>query len=300
MSTDIVPLDISKDLVQTLGQQFDPLFSQIRIYGTIDEPVFVAKDVTAILKLENLHIRDKPYLIKDRHWFYKTVATKGGPQKTIVLTELGLYATMFQSEVELARQYCEFIVIVMKNLRTQGVVTMETALKELKENFEKEKAKLLKTNKMLDDTCEDLHYDVKTLTEQNENQTNKNYDLNDTIAHLREKIESLELTNEKVEDADFISKLREYAMKPVYIFWKQTEDEDYDVADPPPSEEAYTFKLSTKQTLKGYTMVHRALMFNTTNQIAELGVEHETCLNDLLDQIESNNQKYLNKVAQKT
>lgn len=116
------------DIIDGVKDLYLPLFSNIRVYGSVSEPLFVAKDVQ-----DSLGLRDMNYA-RDGLWEWEKekvkikIQTRGGAQQVIALTEQGLYKSIFHSKVEMALKFQTFITCVMKRLRTSGGVTMEQAI----------------------------------------------------------------------------------------------------------------------------------------------------------------------------
>jgi len=110
----------------SLTKIYQALFegNQVRIVGTADEPLFVAKDVCAILELKNSnqHVRDLD--AEDVSEVYTIYPSSNGAQQrraVSVVTESGLYALIFKSRKPQARAFKKWICSeLLPQLRRQG------------------------------------------------------------------------------------------------------------------------------------------------------------------------------------
>ena len=147
---ELQPFDIfNQQLINTTDGAaaiYSPVFNGIRIYGTSDYPVFVAKDVQETLGLKNLHYKDEDRFEWEEDKIKIKVMTKGGMQQVIAFTEHGLYHAVWMSKTPAAKQFQRFITCVMKRLRMKGSVTMDQAVGDL----EKENIRLKGTLKAYD------------------------------------------------------------------------------------------------------------------------------------------------------
>ena len=124
MTTQLVNWIPGKDLTEKF-----PMFANMRIYGTFENPLFLAKDLETFLGLNRTHIsRDYDEGVDYRKVMMQKSDGKMNEQN--VFTERGLYEVIFRSRSDQAKKFKDFVFIVLKNLRTQGQVTLEAALKE--------------------------------------------------------------------------------------------------------------------------------------------------------------------------
>jgi prophage antirepressor-like protein len=187
LEMELIPIEINKELVASLGGEMSPLFSQVRIYGTLEDPLFVAKDVQDILKIKNMHYKDNDgFLEWNKHKIKAKVSTLGGIREAIVLTELGLYKALFHSKSEIAEQFQMFVYVIMKRLRMTGSVTTEQAVMDLETELKKINDKFRAFNKEWDIE----HRELVKLRVTDENKTMELYDKTATIYKLTEKIKN--------------------------------------------------------------------------------------------------------------
>lgn len=197
-------INISDKIIQCLKNDFDPLFSKIRIYGSIEFPLFVAKDLEKVLNLSDMNLRHKDTFIEGLHYEKHMIDTSKGMRETILLTEMGLYQALFNSNAEIAQKYCNFIVLVMRKLRTEGVVMLENCLDELNYKLKESRAKE-----------EELFEQKLYYSEQ--------------LYLLKNEKENLEYEYQNNENIRYVNLLEEYFLKPMYVKCEDDDPTDNDV-----------------------------------------------------------------------
>lgn len=286
MSTELMSINISDDLVTKIGEVFSPLFSKIRIFGTVETPLFVVRDVEKVLELGDLHIRHKTDYKEGFHYEIHSIQTTGGVQKTVLFTETGLYKAMFCSSVEIAEEYCRFITVVMKTLRTQGVVTLKGAFDALKN----ENMRLQGRVQMLDEETDRQQEMVRELEETQMKRANHIALLEARLYRSEGATEVAEAVAKKSDNVEYIRLLERAVMKPVYVHASGISGDE---ADDPPENETYVLRLSLKSSLSRHHRVAEVMMVNPTKQITQIDADHECTLTDLRELVESSNLKYL-------
>lgn len=96
---------------ELLGQQFN-------VYGSIDEPLFVAKDVARLIKHSDVSMMMR--CVDDDEKVTSIVCTPGGNQKVWMLTENGLYEVLMQSRKPIAKEFKKGVKTILKEIRTNG------------------------------------------------------------------------------------------------------------------------------------------------------------------------------------
>jgi len=79
----------------------------VRVFGTADEPLFVAADVCGILELAN--VSQAVAALEDDEKGICSADTLGGPQKALCVTESGLYALIFKSRKPEAKAFRKWV-----------------------------------------------------------------------------------------------------------------------------------------------------------------------------------------------
>ena len=92
---------------------------KINIQGSIDEPLFHAKQIGQLLKLANIRENLKDFS-EDEKIIIETYSN-GGNQKTMFLTELGLYRLLGRSNKPIANTFQKWMVSTIKEIRINGM-----------------------------------------------------------------------------------------------------------------------------------------------------------------------------------
>lgn len=119
---------------EVLGKDF-------HIYGTIEEPLFLAKDVADWIEHSNPRMMLKK--IDEDEKVVNNVYTLGGIQETWFLTENGLYEVLFQSRKPIAKQFKKQVKAILKEIRRTGGYIDEGATQQQLEQLQQKINKLL-------------------------------------------------------------------------------------------------------------------------------------------------------------
>jgi prophage antirepressor-like protein len=92
---------------------------KINIQGSIDEPLFHAKQIGQLLNLKNIHENLKSF--SDDEKIIIETYSNGGQQKTLFLTELGLYRLLGRSNKPIANTFQKWMVSTIKEIRINGM-----------------------------------------------------------------------------------------------------------------------------------------------------------------------------------
>lgn len=102
----------------TVVHEQELLNNTFSIYGTKEEPLFLAKDVA-----NWIGHTDPSKMVRSVDGDEKVkniVPTPGGPQEMQLLTEDGLYEVLMQSRKPIARQFKKEVKLILKNIRKHG------------------------------------------------------------------------------------------------------------------------------------------------------------------------------------
>lgn len=91
---------------------------QFKVYGTIENPLFLAKDVARMI-----HHSDVSMMLKrldDEEKLIQTLLVSGQNRDVWFLTEDGLYEVLMQSRKPIAKQFKKGVKAVLKEIRTKG------------------------------------------------------------------------------------------------------------------------------------------------------------------------------------
>lgn len=97
------------------------LEKQFRIYGTFEEPLFLAKDVAEWIEHSNPSMMLNT-VDEDEKGIYN-VYTPGGNQNLLFLTEDGLYEVLMQSKKPIAKKFKKEVKKILKQIRKTGSYT---------------------------------------------------------------------------------------------------------------------------------------------------------------------------------
>lgn len=131
----------------------DVLGKDFNIYGTIEEPLFLAKDVANWI--ENKNVSQMLKVIDDNEKGIYNVYTLGGNQDMWFLTEYGVYEVLFQSRKPIAKQFKEQVKGILKEIRRTGGYIDECATQQQLEQLQQKISKLL-NYKIKGDTINDV------------------------------------------------------------------------------------------------------------------------------------------------
>lgn len=93
----------------------------ISIYGTYENPLFLAKDVAIWIQYDVSSINKMLKNVDEDEKVRRIVPTPSGAQESWLLTEQGVYEVLFQSRKPVAKECKKVVKAHMKELRTTGV-----------------------------------------------------------------------------------------------------------------------------------------------------------------------------------
>src|ERR1700744_2989941 len=104
----------------TINELAQELFenNDVRIFGTVEEPLFVANDIGNILEIKNIRTTIKDF--DDTEKAVGIVNGRGGNQQMTLLTEKGLYHVLFTSRKQEAKRFQDWVFHVIKEIRLRG------------------------------------------------------------------------------------------------------------------------------------------------------------------------------------
>lgn len=155
---------------EVLGKEF-------KIYGTIEEPLFLAKDVAEFIEHSNVSSMLKS--VDDNEKVINNIYTLGGNQEMWFLTEDGLYEVLMQSRKPIAKQFKKKVKEILKSLRLNKIEMINKTTQPTIDNQINDMVNLVKN---LVDT-------VSSLTSQNTILMNKNNELLERMLNMKEEKE---------------------------------------------------------------------------------------------------------------
>lgn len=116
--------------VQLLDQR-EVLGKQFKIYGTVDEPLFLAKDVAEWIDYsktsEGYYNTGKMLKTVDEEE-KRTITNSNSGGKSSFLTEEGLYEVLMQSRKPIAKEFKKQVKIILKDIRKHGMYATDELL----------------------------------------------------------------------------------------------------------------------------------------------------------------------------
>lgn len=99
-------------------KQTELLGHQFTVYGTVEEPMFLAKEVASII--EHSNISKMLDMVDEDEKGTNQLLTPGGNQQVWFLTEGGLYEVLMQSRKPIAKQFKKGVKQILHEVRTTG------------------------------------------------------------------------------------------------------------------------------------------------------------------------------------
>lgn len=105
--------------LEVINQQ-EVLGKDFKIYGTPEEPLFLAKDVAEWIGNDTSQIKKLLDKIDEDEKVRNNITTLGGIQNTWFVTEDGLYELLMQSRKPIAKAFKKEVKKILKDIRTTG------------------------------------------------------------------------------------------------------------------------------------------------------------------------------------
>ena len=105
-------------------EQREVLGKEFKMYGTIESPLFLAKDVAEWIEHSNVSMMMKS--IDEDEKVISNVYTLGGYQECLFLTEYGLYEVLMQSRKPIAKEFKKKVKEILKALRLNQIQMINT------------------------------------------------------------------------------------------------------------------------------------------------------------------------------
>lgn len=173
------PIEKANTFINRICDKYDNTFQKIRVYGTNENPLFVARDVYMILNEidddKNLSKITKDYDIEEGEFTElikncplmvyrdkdKTGTLSLMKSKVNVFTKYGVYRMMFSSKNKIAKVFRKFVYIVLKELEMKGEVKLIEAQEKLRNEMDMRHQKDLKKINTLSIINADLSRDAQ-------------------------------------------------------------------------------------------------------------------------------------------
>ena len=110
-------------------EQREILGKDFKIYGDLDNPLFLAKDVSGWI--EHSDVSTMLRTVGDDEKVTNIVCTPGGNQLSWFLTEEGLYEVLFQSRKPIAKEFKKQVKQILKDVRRHGIYATGSTLESM-------------------------------------------------------------------------------------------------------------------------------------------------------------------------
>ena len=121
-------MKIMSNEIQIIEQR-EVLQKDFKIYGTKENPLFLAKDVSEWIEHSNARVMLQN--IDDDEKVVKNVYTLGGNQEAWFLTEDGLYEVLMQSRKPIAKQFKKEVKKILKQIRLTGAFVPGQSMEDI-------------------------------------------------------------------------------------------------------------------------------------------------------------------------
>lgn len=104
---------------------------RFRIYGTVKNPLFVAKDVAEWIEYDLSSVNKMIASVDDDEKVRNNIPTLGGIQEAWCLTEDGLYEVLMQSRKQKAKQFKKKVKEILKDIRKHGIYATDKVIDDI-------------------------------------------------------------------------------------------------------------------------------------------------------------------------
>jgi prophage antirepressor-like protein len=115
-------------------EQREVLGMDFKIYGDIDNPLFLAKDIASWINYDSTSINKLVGLVEESEKVRSIIPTLGGNQESWFLTEDGLYEVLMQSRKPIAKEFKKQVKQILKDIRKHGMYATENTIEKMINN----------------------------------------------------------------------------------------------------------------------------------------------------------------------
>lgn len=145
---------------------------KIRVYGTVEEPLFLLKNIAEVFNLES--IRSSVIDFDDSEKILQDLQTRGGIQKHVFLTEIGFYKFIMRSRKRKSIEFQKWLFTILRELRLKGFYKLDSHKDEkinIEELFIESQLKISRHNALIEASKKSHVIYICELSEKYENQT---------------------------------------------------------------------------------------------------------------------------------
>ena len=145
---------------------------KIRVYGTVEEPLFLLKNVAEVFNLES--IRSSVIDFDESEKILQDLKSNGGIQKHTFLTEIGFYKFIMRSRKRKSIEFQKWLFTILRELRLKGFYKLDSHKDEkinIEELFIESQLKISRHNALIEASKKSHVIYICELSEKYENQT---------------------------------------------------------------------------------------------------------------------------------
>ena len=145
---------------------------KIRVYGTVEEPLFLLKNVAEVFNLES--IRSSVIDFDESEKILQDLKSNGGIQKHAFLTEIGFYKFIMRSRKRKSIEFQKWLFTILRELRLKGFYKLDSHKDEkinIEELFIESQLKISRHNALIEASKKSHVIYICELSEKYENQT---------------------------------------------------------------------------------------------------------------------------------
>jgi len=145
---------------------------KIRVYGTVEEPLFLLKNVAEVFNLES--IRSSVIDFDESEKILQDLKSNGGTQKHAFLTEIGFYKFIMRSRKRKSIEFQKWLFTILRELRLKGFYKLDSHKDEkinIEELFIESQLKISRHNALIEASKKSHVIYICELTEKYENRT---------------------------------------------------------------------------------------------------------------------------------
>ena len=165
---------------------------KIRVYGTVEEPLFLLKNVAEVFNLES--IRSSVIDFDESEKILQDLKSNGGTQKHAFLTEIGFYKFIMRSRKRKSIEFQKWLFTILRELRLNGFYKLDCHKEEkinIEELFIESQLKTSRHNALIEASKKSHVIYICELSEKYENRTlikiGKSDDIKTHIVGLKSK-----------------------------------------------------------------------------------------------------------------
>ncbi len=110
------------------------LGKEFRIYVTVENPLFLARDVAEWIEYNLDKVGQMLKTVDDDEKFTSPIHYSGQVREMYFLTEDGLYEVLMQSRKPIAKEFKKQVKVILKDIRKHGVYMTDNVLEQTLNN----------------------------------------------------------------------------------------------------------------------------------------------------------------------